>query len=469
MKFILKYCFVILNIHYSIFSFSQQSKIDSLLFLLKIDKPDSNKVKHYNSLAWEFMYNDPDTSISIGKKALKLALKLNWKRGIANAYGNLGIYYTIKADYTKSLSYYLKALKLDEEMVKLASKNEIFASNRLFAQRLSNIGNLYTQQGNFKNAINYYARALKIDSTINYKLGMAGDLTNFGIVYAELGEINKSLHYFKRALKFNVELNDVRGTGICTGNMGQLYMTISENNDLTVKEKSIKLDSAKIYFERSLDIARNMGDLYGIAIWCGNLGLINTKLGNYNEAENFLFEAIKLDNEIGAIDETRRDEGFLSDLYELTNKPKLALEHYKIAMHLKDSIFNEEKNKEITKKEMSYEFEKKTAATKAKQDQKNAIAKEKLAQKEAERNYFIVGFILVLILALFILRGFRQKQKANILISKQKAEVELKNEIIEEKQKEILDSIRYARRIQVAQLPNSNYISKQFKRLGKQQ
>jgi serine phosphatase RsbU (regulator of sigma subunit) len=51
----------------------------------------------------------------------------------------------------------------------------------------------------------------------------------------------------------------------------------------------------------------------------------------------------------------------------------------------------------------------------------------------------------MLALAFFIFRGYQQKQKANIIITQQKA-------VVEEKQKEILDSIHYAQRIQKALL-----------------
>ena len=51
-------------------------------------------------------------------------------------------------------------------------------------------------------------------------------------------------------------------------------------------------------------------------------------------------------------------------------------------MALKDSLFSEEKNKELTRHEMNYEFEKKEAATKAEQDKKDAVAyTEKRKQK----------------------------------------------------------------------------------------
>ena len=68
--------------------------------------------------------------------------------------------------------------------------------------------------------------------------------------------------------------------------------------------------------------------------------------------------------------------------------------------------------------------------------------------------------MLVLVLAIFIFRGYRQKQKANVLISEQK-------QLIEEKQKDIIDSINYAKRIQQSQLPTEKYINKNLKRMQK--
>ena len=46
-------------------------------------------------------------------------------------------------------------------------------------------------------------------------------------------------------------------------------------------------------------------------------------------------------------------------------------------------------------------------------------------------------------------------------------EAQHQKEIVEEKQKEILDSIRYAKRIQQSLLPTEKYIDKKFKELKK--
>ncbi|HXB13197.1 MAG TPA: SpoIIE family protein phosphatase, partial [Bacteroidia bacterium] len=106
------------------------------------------------------------------------------------------------------------------------------------------------------------------------------------------------------------------------------------------------------------------------------------------------------------------------------------------------------------------EFEQKQSAQKAEQDKKDAIAEQDRNKQKVIRNSFIAGFVLMLALAFFIFRGYRQKQKANIVITQQKEEVEKQKTlveqqklIVEEKNKDILDSITYAKRLQDAILP----------------
>ena len=51
MKRILFFTFLL----YSLATFAQQSKIDSLLTLLKTDKEDTSKVIHLNKLSWKYI------------------------------------------------------------------------------------------------------------------------------------------------------------------------------------------------------------------------------------------------------------------------------------------------------------------------------------------------------------------------------------------------------------------------------
>jgi serine phosphatase RsbU (regulator of sigma subunit) len=72
------------------------------------------------------------------------------------------------------------------------------------------------------------------------------------------------------------------------------------------------------------------------------------------------------------------------------------------------------------------------------------------------------GGVLLCILLVVAYRAFRNKRRANIEISEQKNEVEKQKGIVEEKNKEVMDSISYARRLQEAILAPLPVIAKSF-------
>jgi hypothetical protein len=138
---------------------------------------------------------------------------------------------------------------------------------------------------------------------------------------------------------------------------------------------------------------------------------------------------------------------------------------------LNDSIFNLENSKQLSDLKTNFEVEKKEAEVKA----VTRVEREKLAAltaKEKDRQRIIIysvilGLILVMIIAGLTFRSLRQNRQASRIISQQKKEVEYRNITIETKQKEILDSIRYARRIQTSLMSNERYVEKELNRLIK--
>ncbi len=209
---------------------------------------------------------------------------------------------------------------------------------------------------------------------------------------------------------------------------------------------------------------------------CGasiNIADLYTKEKKYVVAEEYLTKSIAIATETGDLNNQKEAYLHLNKLYRETRRWGPALENYKMFIRIQDSVFNEENTKQSVRLEMNYEFDKKENETRAAQDKKDSIAQEEKEKQTIVRNAFIGGFIFVLLLALLILRGYRQKQKANLTIMQQKEEVEKAKHIIEEqkqeveeKQKEILDSIRYAKRIQTALITSEKYIDKNLRRLN---
>lgn len=440
--------------------------------------------------AYNFLKGDYEKALEYYFKAMKVDEELNNKKRIASHFGNIGIVYRNQADYSKALEYYFKALKIDEELRNSKDSTIAFSGKKGMATRLGNIGIVYDEQSDYEKALDYYLKALKIDEELNNKNGIAIRLGNIGVAYFNQAEgfrqlsdtvkagryYSKALDYYLKGLKMDELVENKNRISYDFGNIGNVHHKqadlLHERGDKVRANEnySIALD----YYQKALKLSEELENKNGIAIHLGNIGSLYTSLGKFSDAYNNLYHSLAISDSIGAQDLVKYNYEQLTTLYKKASTPlhdtiggKIlnqeemrlrALYYYKRYMNLRDTIHSEENQKQMVRKEMNFEFEKKEAATKAEQDIKDALAKEELNQKEQQRNYFIIGFVLVALLVVFIFRGYRQKQKANEIITEQKI-------LVEEKQKEILDSIYYAKRIQQSLLPTEKYIEKTFKRL----
>ncbi|MFY9310372.1 MAG: tetratricopeptide repeat protein [Bacteroidia bacterium] len=474
---------------------SQTSQIDSLLILIPKAKPDTNKIKKLIQLSSKYnqlgMY---DSAMSYAFKSLDLSEKLMFKPGKASAYSYLGVIYKDQGDYTRALEYHQKSLELNIEL------NNVSKS----INNYGNIGLVYWNKGDYRKALNYYYQALKIAEKTKNKQAEAIQLGNIGIIYNDQKQYKKALECSFKALQIKNEIglkNETAGT-LC--NIGLIYsnqndydkaisyyneaLQIAENNgDLTpistilgnlgiTYSKQNNTDKALEYYTKALKISEQCGNKNDKAYWLGSIGSLYTTIKKYKEAEIYLKEAIKIGTEIGALNGLREDEETIAVLYDIVGRHKEALLHYKKSVQLKDSLFSQENKKELVRKELNHEFEKKEAATKAENEKQQA-----LAQAENRRQTVISwsiggGLLLVIVFAGFVLRSLRLTNKQKAIIEAQKDEVtkqkdiaeelrlisEKQKHIVEEKQKEIVDSITYAKRIQTALLTSDEYIRNNF-------
>jgi serine phosphatase RsbU (regulator of sigma subunit) len=373
-------------------------------------------------------------------RCLTIKQNLGDKQGIGGVYNSIGNVYRNQSNYSKALEYYFKSLKIAED---LNDKQDL-------SNTLGNIGAVYTDQSDFKMALKYYHKDLKISKELGDKFSISITLSNIGAVYDYQANYPKALKYYFWSLKLAEELNDKQGIGITLGNIGNVYAAQGDN---------IK---ALDYYYRSLKIYEEIGDKQGLGISLGSIGGLYTKQGKYSEAEKYLKKALQICKEIGAQNFEKDYHSFLATLYEKTNRPALALIHFKSFVNLKDSIFSEENAKELLRTEIDHEFEKQRAVSNAKHqkemEKQKALAKEKSRRQKIILYIVVTGLLVVLVFLVIIFRSNKQKQLANKIITQQKNEVEQQKYLVEEKNKEITDSINYAKRIQSAILPQNKFI-----------
>ena len=489
---------------------SSFSKLDSLEIALKKSEQDTNRIKCLNGIAWEIKNQNADSSISYSQNALQLAEKLKWNKGIAQSYHNIGLFYFLKADYNYALDYYKKALLIcalleketpnSIEILNLKSKtmgymglahsnknNVLEALDYYFealkidektgnkigvARHLGNIGIIYQHRNNFRKAEEYYLKALKMAEETNYKLLEANTLGNLGLLSYDGGDQSSALDYYFKALKMADELGYKQLQANTLGNIADLYLLKGN------------IAQALSHYFIALKIKEEMGDKRETALTLKSIGNSYLKQKNYPVSEKFLLQARGLADSLMNYDLQMSVNIFLAELYEKTNRWQKAYESCFIVNKCKDSLFAEQKLKDFTKKEMDFEYAKKTAADSIKNgEEKKVIAAQLVASDEQLKRETIQlytlygGLALLFIFGGFMYNRFRIIRKQNEIISNQKSEVEEQRDIaryerekadeqknlVEEKNKEITDSITYAKRLQEAILPPQQLVKEYFR------
>lgn len=476
--------------------FSQD--VDSVKNLIKTEKQDTALLNHYAAICEICEENE---IMDYGKPAIMLADKLlgsntfskKQKRVFldrkASLLNDMGIASSGSGDIPAALKYYSEGLKIREE---LDEKRDI-------AVLQTNIGLIYKQQGNIPLALEYYHKGLKTFETLGDKNGIAVAFNNIGLVYKQQGEVSKALEYYNKALALRKELGNDYGVAATLGNIGYIYLDQRKlDTALACFKQCIRLDEkigdkdwistaltniGYIYelqndlpgalenYKKSLALDEAANNKEGVASALNCIGGIYLKQRNYSSAMEYSLRSLKLAREVGFPSQISDAARLLRRLYEHEGNFKKALEMEELHINMRDSLSNERNRRASIKNQLRYEYEKKTLADSIKnageqkvKDAQIAAQQSKLKQEKTQRYALYGGLILIGGFLFFVFNRFRLTQKQKKIIESQKAEVDKAYEQLHEKNKEVLDSIYYARRIQRALLPSEKYIERNLKR-----
>lgn len=415
------------------FSQNQNRVTDSIKQVLKTVKEDTTKVNILNSLTeslWES--GDFRSALSNANEALSLAETINFKKGIANAYNNIGFINKRQGNYIMALENYSIALKIYEE-IKL--KKDIINTNNNIANVYSlqgnntqalkhyldnlkiedeigdkraigntenSIGNIYESMGNYSEAMKNYSTALKIYEEIGYKQGVADVYNNIGILYTEKGDYKEALKNYLTGLKICESIGDNR-------NIVAAYINLA---DLNIRFK--KIAETKKYLIKSLRLAEEIGNKMDRAASYITFGELYIQMQQLPEAKEYLIKGLLLSKEIGAKYLTRNCYADLAKVDSITGDFKSANQYLKLYGEIKDSILYEESNRTIAQLKIQYEIEKKDKEI-ALLNNENKITVAKL-EKQRIIKYVVFSFsVLIVLIALLIVNNIRTKNKARQL------------------------------------------------------
>jgi len=439
----MKIGFSILLFFFSSASLSQENEIDSLLATLHKAEKDTTEVNILNTLAEKYWQSsDYANALNFALEARMLSHQIKFQSGEGRAFINSSLVYWKQGDYPKAIELAFQGLHLFEA-----------ARNRPGIARAHNcLGLIYFNQKNFEEALIEYSKGLSIRNEIGDTTAIAGSLNNIGEVYKEQGDLDLALVYFEKALEINEKYKNENWAAININNIGTIYTLKAEKYEIETDDQIANLKIALGHYLKALKIREKIQDKQGIAQSYLSIGEVNMRLKNYDKARTSFENALHYSTGIGYLEAMKSSHQDLEYLGSTLGNWQDAYLHQKLFRLYSDSLINEENTRKSIHAVMNFSFEK-----------RENILKE--AQKEEQRKQQLIlisvtaGLIFALIIAFVILRSLRRNQKQNRIIIAQKEIVVKQKQLVEEKQKEISDSINYAERIQRSFMATTELLS----------
>jgi signal transduction histidine kinase/Tfp pilus assembly protein PilF len=364
-----------------------------------------------------FIQGKYELALEYFQKSLQIKEEMGDKRGVADNYINIGNVNRSLGNFDKTIEFFMKALMISEEI----------GDKRVMATCYGNIGIVHYNHRNFEKAIEYYQKSLKLSEELGNKRSMSTGYGNLGLVYNTIEDFDKALEYYQKSLKISEEIGDRRGLSICYVNIGNVFL------------KKANYDKAIEYFKKTLKISEELGNKEVQATTHGNLAQLHlsladsssgTKRENHQKSAMMHGEkAYSLARELGGLPSINQAAATLQLVYTKMERYKEALRYADIYISTRDSLFSDEKTKILAELNTRYETEKKQQEL---EKQLLLIEKHEFNshRQRLQRNFALAGSVLLILLALFIFRGYYIKKESNKIISEKNILLQQANEEI---------------------------------------
>lgn len=385
---------------------------------------DSCKVKFLNTfgeikLIYRISYWD--SIVSICNKNIATSNEKYYKKYLASSLSNIGYILQEKGKINSALEYYFRSVKTSDQI-----KEESVSANTY-----NSIAYLYDHQGDFNNAISYYKKSLQLYKKLKEHEGEAMLLNNIGFLYKSINKFDTAEIFLNKSYNiYKSNSNDI-GQGILLNNLASL--SDSKGNKKAAKKYYLE---SKIIFEK-INYTKGLTTLY-----C-NLGRIYLDEDSLNIAKLYADKSYKLSLISGNPSEIIDIAKLLYAYYKKQNDPVNALFYHELYSQNKDSINRKELKSSILKQQVKFEYDKKAYADSLKYSNEKQLFDLKIQKSNTQRYGLMIGVFLISLLAYALYKRYSDSNKKNKLIEEQK-------KLVDEKQKEIIDSINYAKRIQEA-------------------
>ncbi|MBP5369675.1 MAG: SpoIIE family protein phosphatase [Bacteroidales bacterium] len=443
-------------------------EIDSLI-RLSTTVHDTLRDDISNTICWKLRNNYPDMAIQYAMTAIKYAEKTGDYEQLVKGYSYIGVCHRNLGNYTDALEYYRLGLKKAQELK--VTDQEAYA--------YINLGNLYLYQEQYDEAEENLNNGLALGKQLNDSLILSYCYLNLGRTYLGRNQYPQAEENLELALEVRTRIHASQGDiTVCKKYLGDIYFARGE------------IDRAMARYYDCISNEKYLSDIDLQSEIFRKLSQLYYQRQDYDSSEYYGEKSLKLATDIGSKFRIRNAHEILAKLHYVKNEFQDAADHYNQVILYNDSVFSEE----LTEKLFNIQYKAKTYEQEGKI---SSLEREKDLLEENNRlqDRFILTLIIFLalgVLMLIVLFVMNKKTKRlnrqlhsqheeiksknielhnrAVEIAQKHDELEQQNEYIDQQrlmlaqqQKQITDSISYAKRIQDALFPDLAELKSFFK------
>jgi len=419
------------------FTDAQQISIDSLVHEAKITRNDTIELVRLRTIARTYAELNPDSAYKYANLALSLAKKLHLTLDIGESVREMGYAYLNKGNYPRSLEMLLSAKAILEDpkternvlVGKFAGDDQLmYRAATPHLQRLSSIafaeqhiGILYANSNNYEKAWLHHLLARQMAEQSGNLVALSIVNQTMNRIYLHLKKNDSALISIKSAYNLVMQSGYKRYLGSVLLNMGRTYAAMG--NVLLANE----------YYRKSLVASADQGYFRGIVASSLLLGEYYTGMGRKDSAFRFINDGLSAALYMNAPDLLLRSYTALSSYYQSSRNNDSIVKYQALIIKIKDSLFSDKQAQQF----QNIDFDEQQ------RQQQVETAKKDLRAKW--RTYsLLAGLFVILLVAILLWRNSRQRKKANILLAKQKAELESTLLSLKETQAQLIQSEKMA-------------------------
>ena len=384
-KNILLFSILLLHLHSA---YTQTAWLDSTKKVLATQKEDTTKVYTLISISNSFQLYNPDSSFTYGQKALALAEKLKYDRGIFWSVVALNGALIFTGNYPLELEYCFKAFELSK---KIDDPEVIGMANGM-------LSDYYYNLGDYNTSLSYWQEVLRIVEQ-SFPGETCGIWANLSRIYNGMQQPDSALLYAKKAyegIKRNQQWQE---------ESYERRFEISLISPILANAFAGKgnYDSALFYYHSGLPVSSNISLETTVIDGYNGIAAVYKATGKPDSAIWYAKKALAAKIAKSYPASSLKAANLLSAIYELKNKPDSTLKYLRMAMGLKDSLFSIEKMIVIQ-----------TLTYKEQEKQRELAAAQIKLQNRFTLYFLLAGFIALLVVAGVVIKNKRRKQLQNM-------------------------------------------------------